>query len=54
MDGYPHQHWFPAVKEGYSGVALFSKEEPIKVDVIILLAFNNLGVLESVRFSVAS
>jgi len=31
--GYKHQHYFPAKKEGYSGVALLSKIKPIKVDL---------------------
>jgi exonuclease III len=35
LKDYPHQYWFPAEKEGYSGVALFSKEEPIEVKVFI-------------------
>ncbi len=28
--GY-HQYWYPAQKKGYSGVAVFSKKEPVKV-----------------------
>jgi exonuclease III len=36
LKDYPHQYWFPAEKEGYSGVALFSKEEPIEVKVFFL------------------
>ncbi len=30
LDGY-HQYWNAAVKKGYSGTAIFSKEEPISV-----------------------
>jgi len=29
---YKHQYYFPAEKEGYAGVALISKVEPLKVD----------------------
>jgi len=31
-DDYPHQYWFPAKKDGYSGVALLSKEKPVSVE----------------------
>jgi exodeoxyribonuclease-3 len=31
--GYPHQQWFPAVKKGYSGVAILSREKPDKVEI---------------------
>ena len=30
---YKHQYYLPAEKDGYSGVALLSKIEPIKVDL---------------------
>ena len=30
---YKHQYYLPAEKDGYSGVALLSKNEPIKVDL---------------------
>jgi exodeoxyribonuclease-3 len=30
LPGY-HQHWFSAVKPGYSGTAIFSKEKPLQV-----------------------
>ena len=33
MKGYPHQYWFAAEKDGYSGVALLSKTKPVKVDL---------------------
>jgi len=33
LDDYPHQYYMPAEKDGYSGVALLSKKEPIKVDL---------------------
>ena len=33
IEAYPHKFWFPAEKEGYAGVALFSKEKPIHVQV---------------------
>lgn len=29
--GYPYHYWFSAEKKGYSGVAIFCKEEPIHV-----------------------
>lgn len=29
--GYPYQYWFSAQKKGYSGVAIFCKEEPNQV-----------------------
>ncbi|HAH34692.1 MAG TPA: exodeoxyribonuclease III [Flavobacteriaceae bacterium] len=29
--GYPYHYWFSAQKKGYSGVAIFCKEEPIHV-----------------------
>lgn len=29
--GYPYQYWFSAQKKGYSGVAIFCKEEPKNV-----------------------
>lgn len=29
--GYPYQYYFPATKKGYSGVAILSKKEPLKV-----------------------
>ena len=32
MSDYKHQYYFPAEKEGYAGVALISKVEPLKVD----------------------
>ena len=32
LSDYKHQYYFPAEKEGYAGVALISKVEPIKVD----------------------
>ncbi len=31
--GYKHQHWFPAEKKGYSGVAILSREAPDHVEV---------------------
>lgn len=31
--GYPHHHWFPAEKKGYSGVAILSREKPDHVEV---------------------
>ena len=32
VKAYPHKYWFPASsKEGYSGVALWSKKEPLAV-----------------------
>ena len=34
LDGYPHKYCLPAEKEGYSGVAILSKKEPINVKVI--------------------
>jgi exonuclease III len=33
LEDYPHKFWYPAEKEGYSGIALFSKEKPIHVQV---------------------
>ena len=30
---YKHQYYLPAQKDGYSGVALLSKIEPLKVDL---------------------
>ena len=30
-DGY-HTYWYPAEKKGYSGVAIFTKEEPKHVE----------------------
>jgi exodeoxyribonuclease-3 len=30
--GYPHHYWFSAQKKGYSGVAIFCKEEPNHVE----------------------
>ncbi len=33
MAEYPHQYYFPAQKDGYSGVALLSKSKPLKVDL---------------------
>ena len=32
LDNYPFQYWNSAQKKGYSGVAIFSKVEPIKVE----------------------
>eukprot|EP00088_Acartia_fossae_P013940 TRINITY_DN1738_c0_g1_i2.p1 TRINITY_DN1738_c0_g1~~TRINITY_DN1738_c0_g1_i2.p1 ORF type:complete len:230 (-),score=72.60 TRINITY_DN1738_c0_g1_i2:373-999(-) len=32
MVEYPHQYWLAAKKDGYSGVALLSKEKPITVE----------------------
>ena len=32
LSDYKHQYYFPAEKEGYAGVALISKVEPLKVD----------------------
>ena len=32
LDNYPYQYWNSAQKKGYSGVAIFSKVEPIKVE----------------------
>jgi AP endonuclease-1 len=29
---YPHQYWLAAKKDGYSGVALLSKEKPVSVE----------------------
>lgn len=37
--GYGHQHWFSADKKGYSGVAIFSKREPDRVETGIGNAF---------------
>lgn len=31
MEGYSHQYWLAAKKEGYSGVALLSKTKPLEV-----------------------
>eukprot|EP00095_Tigriopus_kingsejongensis_P004389 maker-scaffold1394_size43558-snap-gene-0.9 protein:Tk04389 transcript:maker-scaffold1394_size43558-snap-gene-0.9-mRNA-1 annotation:"ap endonuclease" len=31
LEGYPHQYWLAAQKEGYSGVALLSRTEPKEV-----------------------
>ena len=31
LENYPHQYWNSAEKKGYSGVAVFSKEEPLSV-----------------------
>ncbi|TCI92229.1 exodeoxyribonuclease III [Tenacibaculum sp. M341] len=31
LAGYPYQYWFSAEKKGYSGVAIFCKEEPKNV-----------------------
>jgi len=31
-DDYPHRYWLAAEKDGYSGVALLSKEKPLKVN----------------------
>ena len=31
-ESYPHSYWLAAQKDGYSGVAILSKEKPIKVD----------------------
>jgi exodeoxyribonuclease-3 len=31
FEGYPHRYWNCAEKKGYSGTALFSREEPIRV-----------------------
>jgi len=33
LSDYEHQYYLPAEKDGYSGVALLSKIEPIKVDL---------------------
>ena len=30
LENYPYQYWNSAQKKGYSGVAIFSKKEPIK------------------------
>ena len=30
--GYPYQYWFPAQKKGYSGVAIFCKQEPNHIE----------------------
>ena len=30
--GYPHQYWFSAQKKGYSGVAIFCKQEPNHIE----------------------
>ena len=30
--GYPYQYWFSAQKKGYSGVAIFCKQEPNHVE----------------------
>lgn len=38
-DGYQSWFHFPSVKRGYSGVAIYSKEEPVKVT-------NDLGIKE--------
>jgi len=32
LTSHPHAYWLPAVKDGYSGVALLSKEKPISVE----------------------
>lgn len=32
LAGYPHQYWFSAQKKGYSGVAVFCKEEPKHIE----------------------
>ncbi len=32
LEAYPHQYWFAAQKEGYSGVALLSKTKPTSVE----------------------
>ena len=32
LDNYPYQYWNSAEKKGYSGVAIFSKVEPLKVE----------------------
>ena len=32
LDNYPYQYWNSAQKKGYSGVAIFSKVEPLKVE----------------------
>ena len=41
LEGYPHQYYMPAQKDGYSGVALLSKTEPIKVSFFNSQTFNN-------------
>ena len=33
LDNYKHQYYFPAEKDGYSGVALLSKTKPLKVNL---------------------
>ena len=33
LDKYKHQFYFPAEKDGYSGVALLSKTKPLKVNL---------------------
>ncbi len=32
LAGYPYQYWFSAQKKGYSGVAIFCKEEPKHIE----------------------
>lgn len=32
LSGYPYQYWFSAQKKGYSGVAIFCKQEPNHVE----------------------
>lgn len=29
--GFIYQYWYPAIKKGYSGVAILSKKEPLKI-----------------------
>jgi exodeoxyribonuclease-3 len=41
--GY-HYHFYSAVKKGYSGVALYSKEEPLSVEPMGIPEFDNEGV----------
>lgn len=31
--GYKYEYWHPAIKAGYSGVAIFSKVEPTKISI---------------------
>ena len=33
LKDFPHQYYMPAKKEGYSGVALLSRNKPINVDL---------------------
>jgi exodeoxyribonuclease-3 len=47
--GY-HYHFYSAVKKGYSGVALYSKEEPLSVEPMGIPEFDNEGRFLAAKF----